>query len=54
MGSDRAKLTNCDKVEWGEKYHYASDILFEKVTSYEKFGHNLTLIVQIVWKISVF
>ena len=29
MGSDRAKLTNCDKVEWGEKYHYASDILFE-------------------------
>ena len=29
MGSDRAKLTRCDKVEWGEKCHYASDILFE-------------------------
>ena len=29
MGSDRVKLTKCDKVEWGEKDHYASDILFE-------------------------
>ena len=29
MGSDRVKLTNYDKVEWGEKCHYASDILFE-------------------------
>ena len=29
MGGDRVKLTKCDKVEWGEKWHYASDILFE-------------------------
>ena len=29
MGSDRVKLTKCDKVEWGEKCHYASYILFE-------------------------
>ena len=29
MGSDRVKLTNCDKVEWGEKWHCGSDILFE-------------------------
>ena len=28
MGGDRVKLTKCDKVEWGEKWH-ASDILFE-------------------------
>ena len=28
-GSGRVKLTKCDKVEWGEKCHYASDILFE-------------------------
>ena len=27
--SDRVKLTKCDKVAWGEKCHYASDILFE-------------------------
>ena len=26
---DRVKLTECDKAEWGEKYHYASDIVFE-------------------------
>ena len=54
MRGDRVKLTKCDKVEWGEKWHYASDILFEwshvillpyhflyceKVTSYEKFSH---------------
>ena len=29
MGSDRVKLTRCDKVECGEKCHYVSDILFE-------------------------
>ena len=29
MGSDRVKLTRCDKVEWGGKCHYASDTLFE-------------------------
>ena len=28
-GSGRVKLTNCNKVEWGEKCHFASDILFE-------------------------
>ena len=27
---------------------------FEKMTSYEKFGHNLILEVQIVWEISAF
>ena len=60
-----------DKVEWVEKCHYASDLLFEwlifnllfyshitlygeKVTSYEKFSHNLKLVVQIIWKISLF
>ena len=26
---DRVKLKKCDKVEWGEKCHYASDIRFE-------------------------
>ena len=29
MGGDRGKLAKCDKAEWGEKRHYASDILFE-------------------------
>ena len=29
MGSDSIKLTECYKVEWGEKCHSASDILFE-------------------------
>ena len=29
MGSDRVRLTRWDKVEWGEKCHYASGILFE-------------------------
>ena len=29
MGSDRVKLTKCNKVEWGEKYHYACDFLNE-------------------------
>ena len=29
MEGDRVKLTNCDKAEWGKKWHYASDILFE-------------------------
>ena len=28
-GNYRVKLTKCDKVEWDEKCHYASDILFE-------------------------
>ena len=28
-GSDGVKLTKCDKVEWGEKCHYASDTFFE-------------------------
>ena len=28
-GSGRVKLTKCDKVEWDEKCHYASDILLE-------------------------
>ena len=28
-GSDRVKLTKCDNVEWGDKCHYASEILFE-------------------------
>ena len=28
MQSDRVKLTKCDKIEWGEKYDYASDIIF--------------------------
>ena len=28
-GSVRVKLTKCDKVEWGEKCHYVSDIPFE-------------------------
>ena len=28
-GSVRVKLTKCDIAEWGEKCHYASDILFE-------------------------
>ena len=26
MRGDRVKLTKCDKVEWSEKWHYASDI----------------------------
>ena len=70
MGDNRVKLTKYDKAEWGENWHYESDILFEwlhgwfvillpyyflhceKVNSYEKFSHNLTLIVQLVWKIS--
>ena len=29
MGGNRVKLTKCDKVEWSEKWHYASDTLFE-------------------------
>ena len=29
MGSDKVKLTRCDKVERGEKCLYASGILFE-------------------------
>ena len=34
---------------------YCYIILHEdKVTSYEKFNHNLTVEVQIVWKISAF
>ena len=28
-GSGRVKLTKCDEVEWGEKCHYASYIVFE-------------------------
>ena len=33
-GSDRVKLTRvkltkCEKFEWVERYHYASDIVFE-------------------------
>ena len=28
-GSDRVKLRACDKIVWGEKCHYASEILFE-------------------------
>ena len=28
-GSGRVKLTKCNKVEWAEKCHFASDILFE-------------------------
>ena len=28
-GSGRVKLTKCEKVEWGEKCHYASDILLK-------------------------
>ena len=29
MGSDGVKLTKCEKVELGKKWHYASDVLFE-------------------------
>ena len=29
-GSDRVKLRKIDKVEWGQKCHYASDILLEQ------------------------
>ena len=29
MGGDRVKLRKGDKVEWGKKWHYASEILFE-------------------------
>ena len=29
MGNDRVKLTKYGKIEWDEKCHYASDILFE-------------------------
>ena len=66
----RVKLTKCDEVDWGEECHYQVtyflngpmlNLLFfiivlywEKVTSYEEFSHNLTLEVQIVWKISAF
>ena len=28
-GSDKVKLTKCDKAEWDEKCHYANDTLFE-------------------------
>ena len=28
-GIDRVKLTKYDKVQWGEKCYYASDIHFE-------------------------
>ena len=28
-GSVRVKLTKCDKIEWSEKCHYASDIPLE-------------------------
>ena len=29
MGNDRVKLTKYGKIEWDEKCHYGSDILFE-------------------------
>ena len=29
MGSDGVKLRKGDKVEWGKKWHYASEILFD-------------------------
>ena len=28
-GRDKVKLTKRDKIEWGEKCHYPSDIRFE-------------------------
>ena len=56
MEGNRVKLIKCDTGEWDENCHYTSDILFkinlllyyitlfwEKLTSYEKFGHNLML-----------
>ena len=66
--SDTVKLTNCGKVGWGEKWHYASNILFEwlnllfychiilyweKVTSYKKFSHNFNLEGQIAQNASI-
>ena len=64
------KLTKCDEFEWGEKCHYQVTYFlngsifnlffchivlhWEKVTSYEKFSHNITPEVQIAWKISAF
>ena len=58
----------CDKVKWGEsdKWHFLNGPMFnlliychiilywEKETYYEKFGHNLTLEVHILYKISTF
>ena len=29
MGDNRVKLTKYDKAEWGQNWHYESDILFE-------------------------
>ena len=29
MGSNKEKLPKCDKIEWDEKIHYASDELFK-------------------------
>ena len=65
-GSVRVKLTKCDKVEWSEKCHYASDIRFEWLhvwfvilLSYyfileeSDFLWKIYEKVQIVWKISV-
>ena len=55
-GSGTLKLTKCDKVEWGEKWQNARDILFWMApclicyfivillrATYEKFRHNLIL-----------
>ena len=43
------------KVTFGPMVSFYHIILYlEKVTSYEKFSHNLTLKVKTVWKISAF
>ena len=65
MGCERVKLTKSDPDEWNEMkmsflngpmtnllFYCHIFIYWEKVTSQEKFSHDLTLEVQIVWKIS--
>ena len=61
---DRVKLTKCDTMEW--KTYFSNETIvillfycniisyWEKVTSWEKFSHNLNFQIQIVLKILAF
>ena len=59
-GSVRVKLRKCEKVDWGEKCHYTSDIPFEwlhccfiSILFYIEKKWLLMRNLAIVWKISV-
>ena len=46
MGGNRVKLTKCDKVVWGEEWHYASDFLNDPIFNLLFYCHIIFNIVR--------